>query len=60
LVVPAGDATAAARALERLLSDPQEADAMGRRGREAALALYSWEREAEALLGHYAKLGLAL
>lgn len=59
LVVRAGDAAAAAQAIDRLLADPHEADAMGRRGREAALATYSWEREGESLLGHYAKLGLA-
>jgi colanic acid biosynthesis glycosyl transferase WcaI len=44
LVVPPGDAAAFARAIARLLDDRALAEALGRRGRERALA--EWDREA--------------
>jgi glycosyltransferase involved in cell wall biosynthesis len=46
-----------ARALEHLLEHPEQAEAMGRRGREAVLARYNWTREEAKLLALYQRLG---
>jgi glycosyltransferase involved in cell wall biosynthesis len=51
ILVPAGDAAAIARATARILSNPAEAAEMGRRGREAAVARYSWQARARDRLG---------
>jgi glycosyltransferase involved in cell wall biosynthesis len=54
--VPPGDARALAAAITRVLDDPEEARAMGERGRAAAVASYSWESQETALLGLYEEL----
>jgi glycosyltransferase involved in cell wall biosynthesis len=54
------DPHAIARAMSRLLDNPQEAAAMGQRGREAIRARYSWKPESEKLLALYARLCGAL
>jgi glycosyltransferase involved in cell wall biosynthesis len=51
--VPSRDVAAVAQAIDWLLAHPAEADEMGRRGREAALNLFSWESEERALLCFY-------
>jgi hypothetical protein len=45
-----------ATAIEWLLSHPQEAQAMGERGKEAVLGRYNWNSEAEKLLDLYRQL----
>ncbi len=52
VVLPATDVDAWAAALERLLSEPDEAAALGVLGRERA-ARYSWTRCADATLASY-------
>ena len=52
VVLPATDVDAWAGALERLLSDPDEAAALGVQGRERA-ARYSWTRCADTTLAAY-------
>lgn len=42
LIVPPADPDALARALVKLLSDPAEAESMGRRGRDLARRSYGW------------------
>ena len=44
LLVPVNDAAALARALERLVADPELRTAMGRSGRARALELYDEEK----------------
>jgi glycosyltransferase involved in cell wall biosynthesis len=56
LLVPPADAEAHARALAFLLTHPDEARAMGGRGRRAIEERYSWEAESSRLLGLYADL----
>ncbi len=56
LLVDPLDPRAIAEAITHLLSHPEEAEAMGRRGREAVLARYNWDSEAEKLLGLYERL----
>lgn len=56
LLVPAGDAAAHAEALTHLLTHPDEARAMGARGRRAVETRYSWEAESARLLGLYTEL----
>lgn len=50
ILVPAGDAAAIARAAAHLLAHPEVAEEMGRRGREAAVARYSWKARASQRL----------
>lgn len=50
------DPEAVARAIEWLAERPDVAAAMGRRGREAVLREYNWEREGEKLLAFYEEL----
>jgi len=53
LLVDPLDARAIAAAVQRLLKDPREAEAMGRRGREAVATRYNWTAQAEKLLAFY-------
>jgi glycosyltransferase involved in cell wall biosynthesis len=53
LLVPPADPPALARALVKLLSDPDEAERMGAMARAAAETRYSWEPIAGAILGVY-------
>lgn len=48
-----------AEAIAHLLSHPEEADAMGRRGREAVEAKYNWDVESGKLLRFYERLSPA-
>jgi glycosyltransferase involved in cell wall biosynthesis len=56
LVVPAEDAAAYAQAIRWLRDHREEAREMGRRGREAVLGQYTWEREQERLLAFYREI----
>jgi glycosyltransferase involved in cell wall biosynthesis len=47
------DPSAIARAMEYVLKHATEAEAMGRRGRDAVQELYNWSTEAEKLLNLY-------
>src|SRR3546814_20875939 len=49
LLVNPTDTRAIARAIEHLIGHPEEAAAMGRRGREAAIARYNWPQERQKL-----------
>jgi glycosyltransferase involved in cell wall biosynthesis len=57
LVVDPHDPAAIAGAIERLLRDPEEAEAMGRRGRAAVESTFNWDGEAARLLALYDGLG---
>jgi glycosyltransferase involved in cell wall biosynthesis len=50
------DPSAIAAAIDRIVADRDEAEAMGRRGRAAVLERYNWVTQADALLGLYAQL----
>jgi glycosyltransferase involved in cell wall biosynthesis len=50
------DVGAIAEAIDTLLGDPDTAEAMGARGREAVRERYGWEAEAERLLSLYERL----
>jgi len=53
LAFPAGDADALARSVAEIAGDVAQSDAMGSRGRNAAVTLYSWDaraRQTEGLL----------
>lgn len=56
ILVDPSDVEEIARAAERLVSDPEYAEAMGRRGREAALAHYNWSIDERRLLDLYERL----
>jgi len=56
LLVDPQDPQAIARAMEYLLSHDAEAQAMGRRGRQAACELYNWKSEERILLNFYSEL----
>ena len=56
LLVDPRDPQAIARAMEYLLSHDAEAEAMGRRGRQAACELYNWNSEERVLLNFYSAL----
>lgn len=45
-----------ADAVAYLLSHPQEAEAMGQRGRQAVVERFNWDREAEVLVNFYAHI----
>jgi len=47
ILFTAGDACAIAEATARIVGDPVEAGEMGRRGRDAAVACFSWQARAE-------------
>jgi len=53
LLVDPLDARAIARAIGYLLEHPDEANAMGRRGRDAAMARYTWDSQADRLVALY-------
>jgi glycosyltransferase involved in cell wall biosynthesis len=53
------DPPAVAAAVRRLLDNPAEAAAMGRRGREAVRERFNWQTEARKLLGLYETLEAA-
>ncbi|MBD8066013.1 glycosyltransferase [Devosia sp. PTR5] len=49
------------RAMQAILDDPAEAQAMGVRGRKAVVEKYNWDREAQTLLKLYQeRLGVAI
>jgi len=50
------DPKAIARLIDELLSDPQAAEAMGRRGREGVLTRYLWSMEEKTLFRLYEEL----
>jgi glycosyltransferase involved in cell wall biosynthesis len=54
VLVPPGDASALAAAIEQLMRDPAAAQEMGDRGRRAVLDHYSWAAQSERLLSLYA------
>ena len=56
LLVPPDDPGALASALNSLLADPGRAEAMGRRGRQRAIAEFSWPAIAEQTATLYAEL----
>ena len=56
LLVDPLDPDAMAEAMQWILDHPVEAEAMGRRGRQAVEKIYNWEREAEKLIGLYERL----
>ena len=56
LLVDPQDSGAIARAIQYLLTHEAEAEAMGRRGRQAACELYNWSTEEHTLLQFYSKL----
>lgn len=55
ICVDPASAEQVAGAIERLVSDPDEARAMGERGREAVRERYNWRTEADKLLALYAR-----
>ena len=56
LLVDPLDLRAIADAMQWILDNPEEAEAMGRRGRAAVEKHYNWETEAEKLVALYKKL----
>jgi hypothetical protein len=56
LLVEPGDIEQMAKAMAHILNHPTEAQEMGRRGREAVVERYSWEREGKKLIGLYQDL----
>ncbi len=56
LLVDPEDPAAIAAAIDRLLSDPGAAEAMGERGRSAVRDQLNWEKEGEALVALYDRL----
>ena len=56
LLVDPLDPAAIAAAIDRLLGDPEEAERMGRRGRDAVERLYNWRAEEARLLALYESL----
>jgi starch synthase len=59
ILVPPGDPVALAAALNALAGDPDRAAAMGRRGRERAVAEFSWASVAAQTAGLYSELAAA-
>lgn len=56
LLVDGMNVEAISDAIRYLLEHPEEAEEMGKRGREAARKLYFWEREAETLVNLYERI----
>jgi len=55
LLVPKQDPEALADAIIQLLSDPEKAKAMGRRGRELVETKYNWKTIVKQVLDLYAE-----
>jgi glycosyltransferase involved in cell wall biosynthesis len=56
LLVDPFDTRALASAIERLMTNPDEAEAMGRRGRKAVEERFNWANEERTLLSFYSSL----
>ena len=56
ILVDPTDASAAAGAVRRLFENPDEAEAMGARGRRAVEERFNWEMESQKLLDFYDRL----
>ena len=56
ITVPEKDPQAIANALEWLFNHPEEAQQMGKRGRQAIEEKYNWEKEMDSLLNLYAQI----
>ena len=56
LLVDPLDTRAIASAIERLITNPTEAEAMGKRGRKAVEAHFNWANEEQTLLSFYSSL----
>ena len=56
LLVDPLDPSAIAEAIQWILDNPDEAELMGQRGREATETYYNWKTEEEKLVGLYKKL----
>jgi glycosyltransferase involved in cell wall biosynthesis len=56
ILVDPRDPRAIASAIQFLLENPAEAEAMGRRGRAAVLSRFNWETQAKELVKLYAEL----
>ncbi len=56
IIVDPMDTEAISEAIRWLLEHPQDAQAMGERGRKAVIDHYNWDREKESLLELYQKL----
>ena len=56
ICIDPGNGEDVANAIEWLLDRPEEAEAMGKRGREAVLTHYNWNVEAKKLLTLYAEV----
>jgi glycosyltransferase involved in cell wall biosynthesis len=54
--IPSGDASALARAIAGLLSDPDRSRSLGEAGRRSTLKSHQPDREAERLLGLYREI----
>ncbi len=57
LIVPRGDTSALAKAIESLLENPEQARRMGVAGRERALRLFDWDHSAEQFEQLYHEIG---
>jgi glycosyltransferase involved in cell wall biosynthesis len=57
IVIDPYDVSGIAAGMQWLLAHPDEAEAMGRRGREAVLSRYNWDSEKAKLLRLYDALG---
>jgi glycosyltransferase involved in cell wall biosynthesis len=56
LLVPFGDETSLAAAIEAILGDPDRCHAMGEQGRAKVKAHYTWDRVYRKLLAAYEEL----
>jgi glycosyltransferase involved in cell wall biosynthesis len=56
LVVQSNDPHTVSAAINSLLSDPERAEQMGRRGRDAVERFFSWESEAKNLIAFYERI----
>lgn len=59
ILVDPMDPEAIAHAIRWMIDNPDEAQAMGERGRRAVLDEYSWENEADTLFQFYEQLGIS-
>ena len=59
LLVDPQNVDAVAEAVQWLLEHPEEAEAMGQRGRAAVETQYNWAQEAKRLVAFYERLGAA-